>query len=40
MLETDATGRGVKVRFVLDAGVVADDYDLAYTWADDGVSWS
>ena len=39
VLETDATGRGVKVRFVLDAGVVADDYDLAYTWLDDGVSW-
>ena len=39
VLETDATGRGIKVRFVLDAGVVVDDYDLAYTWSDDGVSW-
>jgi len=39
VLETDATGRGIKVRFVLDAGVVADDYELAYTWSDDGVSW-
>jgi ribosome-associated toxin RatA of RatAB toxin-antitoxin module len=39
VLETDASGRGIKVRFVLDAGVVAEDYDLAYIWSDDGVSW-
>jgi uncharacterized membrane protein len=40
VLESDATGRGTKVRFVLDAGMVADDYDLAYTWSDDEVSWT
>jgi len=39
VLETDAAGRGTVVRFVLDAGVVADDYSLAYSWADDEVSW-
>jgi hypothetical protein len=27
------------VRFVLDTGVIADDYTLAYEWADDAVSW-
>jgi carbon monoxide dehydrogenase subunit G len=39
VVETDAAGRGTVVRFVLDAGVVADDYTLAYLWADDEVSW-
>jgi carbon monoxide dehydrogenase subunit G len=39
VLETDAAGRGTVVRFVLDAGVVVDDYTLAYIWADDEVSW-
>jgi uncharacterized membrane protein len=39
VLETDTAGRGTVVRFVLDTGVVADDYSLAYTWADDEVSW-
>ncbi|MGB3302309.1 SRPBCC family protein [Gordonia sp. (in: high G+C Gram-positive bacteria)] len=40
--ERDARGRGVLVRFVLDAGVLADTYELAYVW-DDGdtaVSWT
>lgn len=34
-------GRGAHVRFVLDAGVVKDTYELAYTWAPDDlcVSW-
>jgi len=39
VLSVDAAGRASVVRFVLDAGVVADDYALAYTWADDEVSW-
>ena len=39
VLDSDETGRATVVRFVLDAGVVVDDYALAYTWSDDGVSW-
>jgi carbon monoxide dehydrogenase subunit G len=39
VLSVDAAGRAAVVRFVLDAGVVADDYALAYVWADDEVSW-
>jgi ribosome-associated toxin RatA of RatAB toxin-antitoxin module len=39
VLEVDGTGRATVVRFVLDAGVVVDDYALAYLWADDEVSW-
>lgn len=42
VLERDARGRGVRVRFVVDAGVLADTYELRYVWDDDGagVSWS
>ncbi|GGC71177.1 SRPBCC family protein [Hoyosella rhizosphaerae] len=34
-------GRASRVRFVLDAGVIKDEYELAYTWSPDGlvVSW-
>lgn len=34
-------GRADRVRFVLDAGMVKDTYDLQYSWAPDGmaVSW-
>ncbi|WOC13717.1 SRPBCC family protein [Gordonia sp. MP11Mi] len=41
VLERDALGRGTHVRFVLDAGVLADTYELRYQWSDDGsgVSW-
>ena len=39
VLDSDETGRPTMVRFVLDAGVVVDDYALAYTWSDDEVSW-
>ena len=41
VVERDAQGRGSRVRFVLDAGVLADTYELSYTWDDDGagVSW-
>ncbi|EGD55833.1 SRPBCC family protein [Gordonia neofelifaecis] len=42
VLESDAQGRGLHVRFVLDAGVLADTYELRYTWDADGagVSWT
>src|SRR5262245_13219885 len=37
--ETGDDGRATSVRFVLDAGVISDDYVLGYDWAGDGVSW-
>ncbi|MFT3715483.1 MAG: SRPBCC family protein [Gordonia sp. (in: high G+C Gram-positive bacteria)] len=42
VLERDDQGRGIRVRFELDAGVLADVYVLDYVWADDGasVSWN
>ncbi|ALG85170.1 SRPBCC family protein [Gordonia phthalatica] len=42
VVERDAQGRGVHVTFVLDAGVLADTYELRYVWDDDGagVSWT
>ncbi|RJQ69612.1 cyclase [Pseudonocardiaceae bacterium YIM PH 21723] len=41
VLETDASGRGLQVRFQIDGGMVKDEYTLAYDWAADGlrVSW-
>jgi ribosome-associated toxin RatA of RatAB toxin-antitoxin module len=41
VLSSDADDRAEQVRFTLDAGVVKDEYVLAYDWADDGlaVSW-
>lgn len=40
VLERDADGRAVSVRFVLDAGIVKDEYTLAYDWSvADQVSW-
>ncbi|GAA4189019.1 SRPBCC family protein [Microbispora amethystogenes] len=40
VLETDEDGRATRVRFVLDAGVISDEYVLGYDWDDDaGVSW-
>lgn len=41
VLETNPDGKASRVRFVLDAGVIKDTYELAYTWAPDGlkVSW-
>ena len=39
--ETGADGRASKVTFTLDAGVIKDDYTLAYTWhGDDRVDWT
>ncbi|MEP9391279.1 SRPBCC family protein [Gordonia sp. VNQ95] len=39
--ERDGAGRPRQVRFVLDAGVLQDTYELRYEWDDDnsGVSW-
>ncbi|GAC55848.1 hypothetical protein GOHSU_01_00270 [Gordonia hirsuta DSM 44140 = NBRC 16056] len=41
VLERDAQGRGQRVRFALDAGILTDTYVLTYQWAPDGtgVSW-
>jgi uncharacterized membrane protein len=39
VLEQGPGGRAAVVRFVLDAGVIADDYSLAYVWSDDAVKW-
>jgi ribosome-associated toxin RatA of RatAB toxin-antitoxin module len=40
VLETGADGRAVRVAFSLDAGILRDQYELAYTWAgDDQVEW-
>ena len=39
--ETGPDGRATKVTFTLDAGVIKDDYTLAYTWhGDDRVDWT
>ncbi|GGO09232.1 cyclase [Microbispora rosea subsp. aerata] len=41
ILESDADGRATRVRFVLDAGVISDEYVLGYDWdGDTAVSWS
>ncbi len=39
VLETDGDGRPQQARFVMDAGVLKDEYTLAYDWTDSGVSW-
>lgn len=41
VLAFESGGRAERVRFVLDAGVVRDTYELVYQWAPDGrsVSW-
>jgi hypothetical protein len=35
VVEEDDDGHASRVRFVIDAGVLADDYTLAYSYADD-----
>lgn len=42
VLDVGADGRGKRVKFVLDAGMVKDTYELEYEWAADGssVSWN
>ncbi|MEW9527902.1 SRPBCC family protein [Microbispora sp. NPDC049125] len=40
VLKTGDGGRASQVRFVLDAGVISDEYVLGYEWDDDAaVSW-
>jgi len=40
VLETAPDGRPAQARFRIDAGPVKDEYVIAYTWAEDGVTWS
>jgi ribosome-associated toxin RatA of RatAB toxin-antitoxin module len=41
VVEEGADGRASQVHFVIDAGMIKDDYTLAYTWDDDReVSWT
>jgi ribosome-associated toxin RatA of RatAB toxin-antitoxin module len=40
VVERGADGRGARVRFSMDAGVLKDQYELAYSWNDDErVEW-
>lgn len=39
VVETGADGKPSQARFVMDAGVLKDEYVLAYDWRADGVSW-
>src|SRR5262249_47246228 len=38
VLEPGPNGRARRVRFILDAGLIKDTYELDYQWADDGLS--
>ncbi|MFC8450171.1 SRPBCC family protein [Kitasatospora sp. NPDC057223] len=41
VLESDADGRGARVRLLLDAGAIRDEHVLAYTWdGDRQVGWT
>ncbi len=39
VLERDSDGRPRSARFVMDAGVLKDEYVLQYDWNADGVAW-
>jgi uncharacterized membrane protein len=39
VLERDADGRPYRAAFVMDAGVLKDEYTLEYDWNDHGVAW-
>ena len=39
VLSSSADGRPEQARFSMDAGVLKDEYVLAYDWRPDGVSW-
>ena len=39
VLEEGQDGRPKTATFVMDAGVLKDEYTLAYDWRDDGVDW-
>ena len=38
ILERDKGGSAARARFVLDAALLKDTYELRYTWAEDGLS--
>jgi len=40
VLDTDPQGRPQRARFVMDAGVLKDEYVLQYDWSDTGVQWT
>ncbi|MCI0686436.1 MAG: SRPBCC family protein [Sporichthyaceae bacterium] len=41
VVQTGESGRAEQVRFVLDAGVIKDEYTLGYSWDDDReVRWT
>ncbi len=39
VIETGADGRPSQARFVMDAGVLKDEYVLEYDWSATGVAW-
>jgi uncharacterized membrane protein len=39
VVEPGPQGRPSSATFVMDAGVLKDEYTLAYEWRDDGVDW-
>jgi len=39
VVETTPDGKPAQARFVMDAGVLKDEYVLAYDWNDRGVQW-
>jgi carbon monoxide dehydrogenase subunit G len=39
VVETSADGKPAQARFVMDAGVLKDEYVLQYAWNSSGVSW-
>ena len=39
VLEAGADGKPKQAKFVMDAGVLKDEYTLEYDWNDAGVSW-
>lgn len=39
VLRSGADGRPQQARFVMDAGVLKDEYTLEYDWTDSGVAW-
>jgi uncharacterized membrane protein len=39
VLEAGADGKPKQATFVMDAGVLKDEYTLEYDWKKDGVSW-
>ena len=39
VVEEGPGGKPKQAKFVMDAGVLKDEYTLAYDWRDDGVDW-